>query len=244
MRFLRTVSSKKWLIPALFLHIQKTAGTSILEHVRPFYGDSMTSHGDCWGRQPKNLDDIQFISGHIGYDYAKHLIPSRYSFTFLRNPAERVLSMYYFCAKQNPDEFDIYKQANQHKLESFLLKGFDSPLIKKNIWNSQVWQLAHGYAHLDNRTIDDFKENELLELAVNHIENFSFIGFTEHFNHDHSKILEALGLPKPTVSIIANTAPNRPKFADLPNTTKNILSDLTELDQQLYDIALSRRSNT
>ena len=230
------------LRPALFLHIQKTAGTSILEHVRPHYGASMTSHGDCWGRPPESLNDILFVSGHIGYDYIKHLISSRYSFTFLRNPSERVLSMYYFCAKQNPEEFDIYKAASQRSLESFLLDGFNSPLIKKNIWNSQVWQLAHGYAHLDNRTINDFEEEELLELAVNHLDNFSYIGLTESFNHDHFEILKALKLPLPSKSIVANASPSRPKFEDLPNTTKNILADLTELDQQLYDIALSRKN--
>ena len=32
----------------------------------------------------------------------------RYSFIFLRNPIERVLSYYYFCKSRDPKEFEIY----------------------------------------------------------------------------------------------------------------------------------------
>ena len=104
--------AEKKISPALFLHIQKTAGTSIIDLARPHYGLSMTSHGDCWGYPPQYFDNTPFVSGHIGYDYARHIMESRYSFTILRDPIERVLSMYYFCRKQKSTEFDIYRAAN------------------------------------------------------------------------------------------------------------------------------------
>jgi len=57
--------------------------------------------------------------------------------------------MYYFCKNRDPSEYVIYHKANTLSLEQFFEEGHRDPWIKKNIWNNQVWQLAHGYAHLD-----------------------------------------------------------------------------------------------
>lgn len=230
------------MVAALFLHIQKTAGTSIIDSVRPVYGESITSHGDCWGHPPQYFADTKFVSGHIGYDYARHLMQSRYTFTFLRDPIERILSMYYFCRKQNPAQFDIYRAANELDLHDFLQAGFSSPLVKKNIWNSQVWQLAHGYGHLDDRTISDFRADDLLDLAVGHLDAFSYIGFTETFETDRDEIFRGLNLPVPTAKVIANRTGDRPRSEDLSGETKELLYGLTELDRRLYTAAFSRRN--
>ena len=101
--------------------------------------------------------------------------------------------------------------------------------------------MAHGYAHLDNRTISDFQPQELLDLAVTHLDAFSHVGFTETFEYDSNVILKALGLPIPEQKVIANATYDRPRVEDLSDKVKNILDDLTELDRQLYAIALSRR---
>ena len=80
------------LMPALFLHIQKTAGTSIVSAAREHCGDAnMITHGDYMSRTSEELADVPFISGHFGYDFARQLMGERYSFTFLRKPVDRVL---------------------------------------------------------------------------------------------------------------------------------------------------------
>jgi len=45
---------------------------------------------------PESLSDVPVISGHFGYGYANKLMKDRISFTFLRDPVERVLSLFYF----------------------------------------------------------------------------------------------------------------------------------------------------
>lgn len=224
-------------VPALFLHIQKTAGTSILHLARQYYGESVVSHGDCWGKSPDQLRHIRFISGHIGYHFARSLMQGRYTFTFLRDPAERILSMYYFCRARDPGEFDIYKKAHELDLREFLEAGLHDPCVRKNIWNNQVWQLAHGYAHLDDRGINNFSEAELLRLAKEHIGEFSHVGFTETFLTDSAPILSALGLPRMDEMPKLNATPGRPHAAEQPPVIKNLLGRLTELDRELYDYA-------
>lgn len=224
-------------VPALFLHIQKTAGTSLIELARKHYGTDLTSHGDCWGHAPEAFSAVRFVSGHIGYDFAKSLIPGRFSFTFLRDPADRILSLYYFCRKRDPAEFKIYECAHYLDLDLFLEAGFSNPWIKKNIWNNQVWQLAHGYAHIDERTINDFGEEELLTLAKEHLKSLSYVGFTETFDSDAAAVMAALALPELKQMPRLNDSPDRPCVTELSPYTQSLLGELTLLDRKLYDYA-------
>ena len=64
------------------MHIQKTAGTSITEAVRPYYQNDIVSHGDYLKHDTANLKNIPFISGHSGFEYARQFMDDRYSFTF------------------------------------------------------------------------------------------------------------------------------------------------------------------
>jgi hypothetical protein len=231
------MSAENPLQPALFLHIQKTGGTSILEAVRRFYGASLVSHGGCWGYRPESLQNVGFISGHFGFDYARGLLPGRFSFTLLRDPVARVLSMYFFCRGRDPQEFVIYERASSLALEEFLLAGFTDPWVKKNIWNNQVWQLAHGYAHLDGRTISDFDEEELLAMAKRHLHQLSYVGFTESIEQDLPEILAGLGIPSPGEVPKANITPVKPASSAIPKSIYELVQSLTRLDSQLYDYA-------
>ena len=227
-------------VRALFLHIQKTAGTAIVHAARRYYGDSITSHGECWGLDADDLEHVRFVSGHIGYDFASPLLQDRYSFTFLRDPISRILSMYYFCRSRDPGEFMIYRRAHELDLCEFLRAGFSDPWIKKNIWNNQVWQLAHGYAHRDGRTISDFTPAELFDMAQCHIKDISFIGFTETFQADASAVLSALALPVTAMPIV-NVTEARRQVEEIPREARLLLEELTVLDRRLYAYARSLR---
>jgi hypothetical protein len=229
-------------VKALFLHIQKTAGTSIIHLARQYYGGNLTSHGDCWNFQPKQLKHIGFISGHIGYQYAQPLMSNRFSFTFLRDPVERILSMYFFCRSRNPNEFEIYGKAHELDLPRFLEAAQWDSCIRKNIWNNQVWQLAHGYAHQDKRTIDDFSESELLRLAKQHLIQFSHVGFTETFDSDAAAILAALAFPETKQLPKLNDLPNRLRGSELSPAIRSLLDELTVLDRELYLYASEQRT--
>ena len=74
-------------------------------------------HGDYQGRKPEEFQDVSFVSGHFGYEFAHQLMEGRFMFTFLRDPIKRVLSLYFYCKKLNPDELEIYKLAQELSLK-------------------------------------------------------------------------------------------------------------------------------
>jgi hypothetical protein len=112
-------------------------------------------------------------------------------------------------------------------------------VVRSNIWNNQVWQLAHGYASLDKRQIDDFNPAHLLDLAIVHLKELSHVGFTETFAEDRIAILKGLGLPLTEENEAVNTNPGRPTAKDVSSKALRLLGQLTHLDQLLYDKAFT-----
>jgi hypothetical protein len=229
-------------IPVLFMHIQKTAGTSIINLARHFYQDSVISHGDYCSRRPDELADTLFVSGHFGYAYARHLMQRRYSFTFLRDPVERVLSFYYFCKSRDPDQFPIYRLAQSHDLVGFISACIADPFYRMLLWNNQTWQFAFGDTHLEPHPEGGFSSDQLLSLAKQHLDEFSYVGFTESFATDAYKICRALGFPpralrKELPLANANATPMRKGLAEQPAKVRELLLQITELDRDLYDHA-------
>lgn len=232
-------------VPALFLHIQKTAGTSLVNMARRHYGDNVISHGDYCTATPDELRKVGFISGHFGYAYAHPLMAGRYTFTFLRDPVERILSFYYFCHSREHIRFDIYQLARDHDLPGFLNICMADPFLKMQVWNNQVWQLAYGYTQPEIRKLDDFSVDQLLALSKEHLAELSHVGFTETFPEDSDIICKALKFPRRNEKepiLMENVTPQRPRFDDLPAAVRGLLLKMTELDRELYAHARNIRA--
>ncbi len=247
------------MIPAIFMHIQKTAGTTIASLARKHYGpENIMTHGDhlCGYFDAVNpsqffrKDDILaryreklFISGHFGYSFCSAFMADRYSFTFLRDPKERILSCYYFFRTQNAEEFPIYKIAKSNSLENFLELGLEQYNVRGYIWNAQAWQLAHGYCNCDGKGLPQFSETEIQDLAYKHINSFSFVGTVENFLRGRDKVFKALGIPLPIVNRKLNATAKRPAVKELPKSTQYLLHKLTELEQPLYECVASSQAD-
>jgi len=229
--------------PAVFLHIQKTAGTSITEAVRPHYQNDIVSHGDYLQHDTASLKNIRFVSGHFGFAYARQFMDRRYSFTFLRDPVERILSLYYFSRTRDPAEFPIYRVAHEMDLVAYLRAGLDREDVNAYLWNQQAWQLACGWHDPQQRPVSSFTEEQILERAKAHLLEFNYVGFVESIAVDGRVILAKLHVPDPASPAPANLTPHRPRRSDLPAATIRLAEELTRLDAALYEHAkdLSRR---
>lgn len=224
------------------MHTQKTAGTTLVNLARARYGQDLISHGDYLGKSKEEIQDISFVSGHFGFDFAQTLMRNRYSFTFLRNPIDRVVSFYYYCRSCDPKEYPIYALSREVGLEVFLRAGIDNPLVRAYIYNQQTWQLACGSANPHAYSLDDFSEEALLRMAIGNLAHFSDIGFTETITNDLSAICAALSLPMPSERVVENRT-NRPNTKTLSKTEWKLAQQLTYLDDELYRAAWAQRHN-
>ena len=219
------------------MHIQKTAGTTMTEAVRRHYRNDMVSHGDYLKRDTASLKKTRFISGHFGFEYSRQFMDGRYSFTFLRDPVERILSLYYFSRTRDPAQYPIYRVAHEMDLAGYLRAGFDREDIKAYLWNQQAWQLACGWHDPQQRQIPNFTGEQILERAKAHLLDFHYIGFAESFTVDSKAILANLNVPARESLVPANVTPRRPHRNDLPAATIRLAEELTCLDAALYEHA-------
>ena len=201
----------------------------------------MVSHGDYLKRDTASLKKTRFISGHFGFEYSRQFMDGRYSFTFLRDPVERILSLYYFSRTRDPAEFPIYRMAHEMHLAGYLRAGFDREDIKTYLWNQQAWQLACGWNDPQQRQIPDFTDEQILERAKAHLMEFHYIGFAESFTVDSKAILANLNVPVPESLVPANVTRKRPHRNDLPAATIRLAEELTCLDAALYEHAKDLR---
>ncbi|MBU9889683.1 MAG: sulfotransferase family protein [Candidatus Omnitrophica bacterium] len=227
------------LRPVVFLHIQKCAGTSITELVRPYYHPSIITHGDHAGKRPEAFRDIAFVSGHFGFDFASSFMKDRYSFTFLRDPAERIISYYYYC-RTSANPFPVNRLARENGFEEFLAKGLEDPMLAERLWNNQTWQLACGYSNLRNLRVSDFEPAALLALAKDHLREFSHVGFAETFEEDRKIVFSGMGLSDQGETRF-NRTPDRPRASEVSRKAMTLIGMLTELDRELYDYAWTQR---
>ena len=234
----------------VFLHIAKTAGTSIVHFFRQrLPAHAICSHGDFLqfpaGRvqfQDKLLE-YQFASGHFGYRHITALLGDSYSFTFLRDPIERVLSFYNFCQHADMQKrFPVAKAARELGLNGFVTSNL--PEVSEILDNQQTWQLASMYWREDRQILARLPTDDLLALAFEHLQQFDHIGLTESFNADFSHILKELEItvPVPEKKQFASRNPlGREQFS--PNAL-GTLRERLELDYRLLDNArLLRRQH-
>src|SRR5262245_12655325 len=121
---------------ALFLHTQKTAGTSVQQAARYIYGNqNVASHADYVKLGIDGCAKLPFVSGHFGIEFARPLMEGRYCFTLLRDPIERLISLYAFCSSQQADHFPLYAAARRTDFQGFLKLSAESADGRALLWN-------------------------------------------------------------------------------------------------------------
>jgi hypothetical protein len=202
-------------------------------------------HGDYLSRTPEQLEALMMISGHFGFDFAERFMPGRYSFTFLRDPVERLLSYYSYCRGATRDEYEINMLAHDNDAETFFRTAETaSSKFASHMWNHQACQLASGWgASLVGKADIEpsgLPQDEILDRAKTNLARFDHIGLVEDFEIDNSAIFAALGDTSSEVFRI-NTALVRTTRENLPSSTLELLATMTEIDQKLYDWAVGQR---
>lgn len=211
-----------------FLHIEKTAGTSLVEYLKHARKDTFQYI------HPDKLEDENFlnnefpnfsvIAGHIGCNLAMKYMKDFYKITFLRNPIDRVLSFYYY-AKEIPKTYDpiTVKSKDLNMIDFF---EFCKESNERRFVNGMTFKLS-----------DNHGKDELLN-AKRNLEKIDFIGIQENFNESLMMLsyVTNLGIPKSVP--FENKTKNRSFVPELPKTVVDKIVELNQKDIELYNYAL------
>jgi hypothetical protein len=221
----------------VFLHIPKTAGTTLRKIIERQYQhkgilevynkqllDRLELEGlDIVRGVP--LDDTRLLVGHIAFGWHRYLGLGRAAYvTMLRDPVDRVVSLYYYVREDPRMPLHDAVRSGRVSIEDYLGKGMDPEAS-----NGQTYWLSGGL------TTED-----ALGWAKHNIDRFiPVVGIQERFDESLILLKKAF-LWRWVYYSKRNVVLSRPRLGDLPDRVIRLISERNQLDLELYDYARKR----
>jgi hypothetical protein len=242
----------------VFLHVQKTAGTSLQNMLAETFGAAhlYREHGDTlYLHSPAELSSYAIFAGHFTHD-SLSFIPRRELrvFTFVRESKERLLSLYNFWRAHDPDAPAFHSGMSLAR-QLGPAEFFQHPetLESYETWNHTTWCLMgarkwHQWRNLLAGKTAKERSHALTGLRLRirkQLESFAFVGLHEDFTRSCALLFSILGRPCPRERddhSVANLSTEHRYIRNIskppltPSVTEAMVS-LSELDAILYEEA-------
>lgn len=176
--------------PVIFVHIPKTGGTTLHTILRKAYRDGFFDNNraqrlgepDFKTMSSEAKEKVQLVKGHVQFGFHRFALDPdsvRY-FTFLRDPVDRVESLYRHIVRV--EMHPLHAEVAEMDLREFALGN-----LSKDVDNGQVrflcgGRIAHG--EVDRDHLDRAKQN--IE------DRFVFVGQMDRFDDSVVKLAESL----------------------------------------------------
>lgn len=239
--------------PIVFLHIPKTAGQAIHNNLVAAVGgpeqvSPIRVHTQSADQYPAGY---RLYSGHLDWDHMDQAGPDRFSFTVLRDPAERIASFYFYLQKEarNLPASDLQKNENLGKRRALEWSADDYFFGGDNSWHAFILdhynnfycsyfstRLMRGHARIAH-----LKPSELIDSAQSGLESLQGVYLTTDLRALEVDFDTRFGAKISVAGKYYNSGPLEtsqqrwPKLMERIESDRNRqrLLDFTELDQTL-----------
>src|SRR5437588_543883 len=198
----------------IFLHAQKTAGTSVQNMLRAVYDprEVFSEHTDSLHlRSPAELAQYRVFAGHFNYDSVDYIHRRKVSvFTFVREPRKRLLSLYHFWRAHEPGHPSYHPgmaAANDMEMRDFFAKADNSG--EPTLWNHMTWVImgdrqwrawrAELAAARDAASTGAVLSTRICPAVRERLGGFLFVGIQEDFQRSAGVLFQILNRPTPDV---------------------------------------------
>lgn len=226
----------------IFLHVPKTAGTTLRSILVDVYGPDRILNGYQYpslvsaAAYVNSLDETsrsnaEIFASHLEFGLHRHLSGNSQYITILRNPIDRVLSTYYFMKGGGGLEpHPALRGRSDITLVDFVRSG-----IVGEIDNGLVRIVSGHNTHARTGSITDVE----LDIAKQNLRtNFVAIGFTERFSESLVLISSKLGWDRTPLYRSENITPIRDSIDHIPEDAARAIEELCRLDVELYTYAM------
>ncbi len=228
--------------PVVFLHIPKTAGTTVTIWLRLLHGDQY-SKATSYDADPERVKalgaalrerpgSVEVVAGHLPYS-TRPLFPaaSRF-FTFLRDPIERSLShFYYFRERASKDAQAIEGPAMPPDVplaEAVAAWDEASPESRRLLPDNLQTRMLSGF------DLDAPASRDMLEAARRNLRMLDVVGLTERFDESFALLHHVYGWKLLAIPSRRVRTHKRPGAGTLEPQVREGLRRLNALDEELY----------
>ncbi len=219
----------------IFLHIPKTAGTTLSEifkanyHPAEIYNREFS--GDDGASAFINLSverraAIRLLWGHFPFGLHQYLPGPFTYFTFLRDPVERVISHYYYLLS-HPEMFTIPEIIREKNLTLHEVLERDLIVDIKNMYTRLLAGLPYLFP------ADGYTEEHGQTASQNLQNYFSVVGLVEKFDESLLLLKKAYGWDH-IYYVPDNVNRQRPGRETIPPETIALIEQQNDMDMRLY----------
>lgn len=233
-----------------FLHIPKTAGTTLITLLDMYFDSGSILKLHEWQEllplMPIDFSKIRFIRGHFGYSMLRILPKKPVCITMLRRPNDLIISAYKMLQRQ-PEDAKRFVIPQDRSISDLILgpylEGLKNPqthwlVIEQDIVertkNFTKNELSHYRPEEDEKLLPDYSYGKFLKIAKKHLSKFAFVGIVEKMEESLFLLHYTFGWNPIHNTIKENVDPVKQEPI-LSDEVMIKLSELIEVDNKLYD---------
>lgn len=221
----------------IFLHIPKTAGTTLNLLLENYYQPAesyatfpnrMHPDGSLEGFRElsqEKVDQLKLLTGHMGFGLHERFSRPVIYTTLLRDPVGRVVSQY-LNAMRNRDS-TVYPMIQAGHMD---LKEFGRYYAASNMDNLQTRMIAGNW---EKKGVGRCDEAMLAKARDNLQRYFPVVGLNERFDEFYLLLCRQMGW-RPHFYVRYNQAPRARSAVELDSETRAVIEGYNEFDMALY----------